>query len=56
MATNSRPLHTFELVEHFLLNALEFEINKKNYHIIPKIVTTELNIENFDEKQITLKK
>ncbi|MES2064635.1 MAG: zeta toxin family protein [Bacteroidota bacterium] len=54
MATNSRPLHTFELVEHFLVNALEIEINKKNYHIVPKIVTTELNIENFDLKQITL--
>lgn len=50
---NSRQLNTFELVEHFLVNALEMKIDKKNYSIIPKIVTTELNIDNFDEKKIT---
>jgi len=52
---NSRPLNTFELVEHFLTNALEIDIKKSNYNIIPNIVTTELNIDNFDEKQITFK-
>lgn len=55
MATkNSRQLNNFELVEHFLKYALEYELNKSNYSIVPKIVTTELNIDNFDEKQITL--
>lgn len=45
----SRPLNTFELVEHFLINALGIEITKKNYEMVPKIVETELNIENFDD-------
>jgi adenylate kinase family enzyme len=55
MPTNARPLFTFELVEHFLVNALDFPLNRRNYSIVPKIVNTELNIENFDDKQITLK-
>jgi hypothetical protein len=51
----SRPLNNFELVEHFLENALDFDIeNSNNYEIIPKIVTTELNIENFDNSLISL--
>jgi len=50
---NSRQLNTFELVEHFFVNALDMTIDRKNYSIIPKIVTTELNIDNFDEKKIT---
>lgn len=52
---NSRQLNTFELVEHFLVNALDMRIDKTNYSIIPKIVTTELNIDNFDDKKITSK-
>jgi hypothetical protein len=55
MPTNARPLYTFELVEHFLVNALDYPLNKRNYGIVPRIVNTELNIENFDDKQITLK-
>jgi len=55
MPTNARPLFTFELVEHFLVNALDYPLNRRNYRIVPKIVNTELNIENFDDKQITLK-
>ncbi len=50
---NSRQLNTFELVEHFLVNALDMKIDKSNYFTIPKIVSTELNIDNFDEKKIT---
>lgn len=51
----SRPLNNFELVEHFLENALDFDLsNSKNYEIVPKIVSTELNIENFDETLISL--
>jgi dephospho-CoA kinase len=50
----SRPLNNFELVEHFLENALQFNIeNEDNYSIVPKIVSTELNIENFDESLIS---
>lgn len=52
---NSRQLNTFELVEHFLVNALDIKIDEKNYPNIPKIVTTELNIDNFDDKKITSK-
>jgi hypothetical protein len=52
---SSRPLNNFELVEHFLENALNYDIeNDDNYAIIPKIVTTELNIENFDDSLISL--
>lgn len=51
----SRPLNNFELVEHFLENALDYDIeDNENYEIIPKIVSTELNIENFDESLISL--
>lgn len=50
---NSRQLNTFELVEHFLVNALDVDLKKKNYNLVPRIVTTELNIDNFDEKQTT---
>ena len=55
MATKtSRPLNNFELVEHFLENALQYDIeDDKNYKIVPKIVSTELNIENFDESLIS---
>jgi Zeta toxin len=50
----SRPLNNFELVEHFLVNALEYDIETNgNYDIVPDIVATELNIENFDESLIT---
>lgn len=51
----SRPLNNFELVEHFLENALNYDIeDNNNYEIIPKIVSTELNIENFDDSLISL--
>ena len=51
----SRPLNNFELVEHFLENALDYDLsNVKKYEIVPKIVSTELNIENFDETLISL--
>jgi hypothetical protein len=51
----SRPLNNFELVEHFLENALDYDLEEtSNYDIIPKIVTTELNIENFDDTLISL--
>lgn len=50
---NSRQLNTFELVEHFLVNALDMNIDGNNYDIVPKIVTTELNIDNFDDKKTT---
>ncbi|MBN8664552.1 MAG: zeta toxin family protein [Chitinophagales bacterium] len=55
MAKTSRPLNNFELVEHFLENALnyDFDIDEK-YGIVPKIVSTELNIENFDETLISV--
>lgn len=50
----SRPLNNFELVEHFLENALQYDIERPdNYDIVPKIVSTELNIENFDESLIS---
>jgi len=50
----SRPLNNFELVEHFLQNALDYDIeNNDNYNVIPEIVSTELNIENFDESLIS---
>lgn len=50
----SRPLNNFELVEHFLQNALEYDIeDNENYNIVPEIVSTELNIENFDESLIS---
>lgn len=52
---SSRPLNNFELVEHFLENALSIElIENGNYDIVPKIVSTELNIENFDESLISI--
>jgi len=34
---------------HSLINALGLELTKKNYDMVPKIVETELNIENFDD-------
>ena len=50
----SRPLNNLELVEHFLQNALEYDIeNDDNYDVVPDIVSTELNIENFDESLIS---
>mgnify|MGYP006211262003 CR=1 FL=1 len=50
----SRPLNNLELVEHFLQNALEYDIEiDDNYDIVPDIVSTELNIENFDESLIS---
>jgi hypothetical protein len=50
----SRPLNNLELVEHFLQNALEYDIEKDdNYDVVPDIVSTELNIENFDESLIS---
>lgn len=52
---SNRQLNNFELVEHFLQNALSIElIENGNYEIVPKIVSTELNIENFDESLISL--
>ncbi|TXF77788.1 zeta toxin family protein [Chryseobacterium sp.] len=55
MAKNvSRQLNNFELVEHFLQNALEYDVEgEDNYEIVPAIVSTELNIENFDESLIS---
>ncbi len=55
MAKNlSRQLNNFELVEHFLQNALEYDVEgEDNYEIVPEIVSTELNIENFDESLIS---
>ncbi|MGL5892240.1 MAG: zeta toxin family protein, partial [Bacteroidia bacterium] len=50
---NSRPLHKNELVEYFLTNVLEMSLDDSNYDCVSKIVATELNIQNFDEKQIT---
>ena len=50
----SRPLNNFELVEHFLQNALQYDLEENdNYEIVPDIVSTELNIENFDESLIS---
>lgn len=50
----SRPLNNFELVEHFLENALDYDIeDEENYNIVSKIVSTELTIENFDESLIS---
>ena len=50
-----RPLHNFELVEQFLENALLLDLEQsENYALVPKIVTTELNIENFDESLISI--
>ncbi len=50
----SRPLNNFELVEHFLQNALQYDLEDvDNYDIVPDIVSTELNIENFDESLIS---
>ena len=56
MATKtSRPLNNFELVEHFLENALSYDLDSdEKYKIVSKIVATELNIENFDESLISL--
>lgn len=45
----SRQLNTFQLAEHFLIKVLGLEITEENYDMIPKIVETELNIENFDD-------
>lgn len=55
MAKNlSRQLNNFELVEHFLQNVLEYDVeDEDNYEIVPEIVSTELNIENFDESLIS---
>lgn len=51
----SRPLNNFELVEHFLENALSYDLDTSDrYAIVSKIVSTELNIENFDESLISL--
>lgn len=51
----NRPLYNFELVEHFLSNVLDIDVTSdESYDIISKIVSTELNIENFDESLITL--
>ncbi|MCW2259614.1 MULTISPECIES: zeta toxin family protein [Sphingobacterium] len=51
----SRPLNNFELVEHFLQNALSINIeDDKMYEIVCQVVSTELNIENFDESLISL--
>jgi len=51
----SRPLNNFELVEHFLENALSYDLDsEERYAIVSKIVSTELNIENFDESLISL--
>jgi len=45
----SRLLNTFELAEHFVVKVLGLELTEENYGMIPKIVETELNIENFDD-------
>lgn len=51
----SRPLNNFEFVEHFLENALSYDFDSdESYGIVSKIVSTELNIENFDESLISL--
>ncbi|WP_333862810.1 zeta toxin family protein [Sphingobacterium sp.] len=51
----SRPLNNFELVEHFLENALSININDDEmYNVVSQVVSTELNIENFDESLISL--
>jgi Zeta toxin len=51
---SSRPLNNFELVEHFLENALSLELNDNDiFNTVPKIVSTELNIDNFDESLIS---
>lgn len=51
----NRPLNNMELVEHFLENALSWNLdNEKEYSVVPKIVSTELNIENFDESLISV--
>lgn len=51
----SRPLNDFILVEHFLENALSYDLEDSGkYEIVAKIVSTELNIENFDESLISL--
>jgi hypothetical protein len=48
-----RPLHNFELVEHFLENVLLFDLEKE-YDTVSQIVSTELNIENFDHSLVSL--
>ncbi|MNS52386.1 Zeta toxin [compost metagenome] len=54
-ARTSRQLNNFELVEHFLENALSYDIeDDEKYEIVAKIVSTELNIENFDESLISI--
>lgn len=51
----SRPLNNFELVEHFLENALSLNIESEEmYKTVCQVVSTELNIENFDESLISL--
>lgn len=45
----SRLLNTFELAEHFVIKVLGIELTEDNYEMIPRIVETELNIENFDD-------
>ena len=45
----SRLLNTFELAEHFVVKVLGLELTEDNYEMIPRIVETELNIENFDD-------
>ncbi|MDP9959288.1 zeta toxin family protein [Chryseobacterium lathyri] len=55
MKKTSRQLNNFELVEHFLENALGYDIyDDQKYEIVGDIVSTELNIENFDESLISL--
>ena len=49
----SRLLNTFELAEHFVIKVLGIDLSEEKYNIIPKIVETELNIENFDDLQET---
>ncbi|QHS61253.1 zeta toxin family protein [Chitinophaga agri] len=52
---SNRPLNNMELVEHFLENVLSMDLDSdKGYSIVPKIVSTELNIENFDESLISV--
>jgi len=50
----SRLLNTFELAEHFVIKVLGIELTEDNYEMIPRIVETELNIENFDDLHETI--
>ncbi|TWV88897.1 zeta toxin family protein [Chitinophaga pinensis] len=52
---SNRPLNNMELVEHFLENVLSLDLDSDEiYAMVPKIVSTELNIENFDESLISI--